>query len=107
MINKDWVEYNPLRVLGYYSEEISNDYYNANPTIKRDFSMPHLGLFNDDNYCDVHDTFVMNNPEVVLKKMYFLSDYHQFSIPRMGAMSYYGKDTNPQVSKNMKSLNFF
>lgn len=107
IIAKDWADYNPLRVLGYYSEEIPVEMYNANPTVQRDFSMPHLGLFNDDNYCDVHDNFVLNNPEVVLNKSYFLSDYHQFSIPRMAALAYKGKDTNPQVSKNMKSINFF
>lgn len=107
MIAKDWQEYNPLRVLGYYSEEIGLEMYNANPDVKKDFDMPHLGLFNDANYCDVHDLFVLNNPEVVLNKMYYLSDYHQFSIPRMSALSHYGKDTNPKISKNMKSLNFF
>lgn len=107
MIAKDWQDYNPLRVLGYYNEEVGIEMYNANPDVKKDFDMPHLGLFNDPNYCDVHDLFVLNNPEVVLKKMYFLSDYHQFSIPRMGALSHFGKDTNPKVSKNMKSLNFF
>lgn len=107
MISKDWSDYNPVRVLGYYSEEIPLEMYNANPNVKRDFHMPHLGLFNDDNYCDVHDNFVLNNPEVVLNKSYFLSDYHQFSIPRMHALAQFGKDTNPQISKNMKSLNFF
>lgn len=106
-IAKDWADYNPLRVLGYYSEEIPVEMYNANPLVKKDFAMPHLGLFNDDNYCDVHDNFVLNNPEAVLNKSYFLSDYHQLSIPRMAALSFYGKDTNPQISKNMKSLNFF
>ena len=107
MIAKDWQEYNPIRILGYYSEEIGPMYYNANPTVKKDFDVPHLGLFNDDSYCDVHDMMVLDHPDIVLNKSYFLSDYHQFSIPRMAALSHYSKDTNPKVSKNMKSLNFF
>jgi Tubulin-tyrosine ligase family len=105
-IAQDWGDYNPLRVLGYYSQEIGRKYYNANPKVKRNFLKPHMGIFNDENYCDVHDMFILNNPEAVLNRTYYLSDYHPFSIPRMMALSHFGKDTNPKISKNMKPINF-
>lgn len=105
-IAQDWSDYNPLRVLGYYSQEIGKRYYNANPKVKKNFNKPHMGIFNDPNYCDVHDLFILNNPEAVLNRTYFLSDYHQFSIPRMMGLSHFGKDTNPKISKNMKPINF-
>src|SRR3990167_1266928 len=105
-IAQDWADYNPLRVLGYYSQPIRKRYYNANPRVKKNFQKPHMGIFNDPNYCDVHDMFVLNNPEAVLNKTYYMSDYHQFSIQRMMALSHFGKDTNPKISKNMKPINF-
>jgi len=66
-----------------------------------------MGIFNDPNYCHIHDTFVLNNPETVLSKMYFFSDYHPLSIPRYFALGKYGLDTNPKVSKNMKLVNWY
>lgn len=106
-VKTDWPEYNPLKIIGFYDDQVGEEHYNANPDVPKDFDMPHMGLFNDRNYCDAHDLFVLQSPEFVMKKMYFLSDYHQLSIPRMSALSKLGKDTNPQVSKNMKPINFF
>lgn len=104
--SNDWGEYNPLRILGHYDHEVAEDKYNANPTITKEFETPNLGLVNDPNYCDAHDVFLLNHPEAVLQKMYFLSDYHQFSIPRSRALSVFGKDTNSKVCKNMRSVNY-
>lgn len=107
-IAKDWHVYNPVLRLKYYNNfEISDDMYNDDPNQGKDFAMPHMGIFNNPDYCNYHDYFILNNPEIALKKLYFFSDYHPLSIPRYFAFGKFGKDTIPKVSKNMKRLNWF
>jgi hypothetical protein len=108
-IAKDWAAYNPIQKLGYYDMfNITVDKYNDSPEQPGpDFATPNMGIFNDPNYCNYHDYFLTNNPEIALDKLYFFSDYHPLSIPRYFAWGKYGKDTNPKVSKNMKRLNWF
>lgn len=107
-IAKDWHLYNPILRLKYYEQyKISDQMYNDDPHHGKDFAMPHMGLFNNPDYCNYHDYFVIHNPKIALKNLYFFSDYHPLSIPRYFAFGKYGKDTIPRVSKNMKMLNWF
>lgn len=103
----DWPSYNPIAKLGYYKEKPTAEMYNDDPNQERDFKTPNMGMFNDPDYCHIHDNFILNHPEVILNKMYFFSDYHPFSIPRYFALGEYGLDTNPKVSKNMKLVNWY
>ena len=107
IVKNDWVSFNPIAKLGYYKDKPKLKHYNGKPSQEPDFKIPHLGLFNDPNYCHVHDNFVINNPEVILEKMYFLSDYHPLSIPRYFALGQFGTDTSPKVSKDMHQSNYF
>lgn len=107
-VAKDWHIYNPILRLQYYNHfKISDDKYNDDPTHGKDFALPNMGIFNNPDYCNYHDYFVLHNPELALKKLYFFSDYHPLSIPRYFAFGKFGKDTIPKVSKNMKRLNWF
>ena len=49
--------------------------YNDDPSHEPDFETPHMGIFNDNNYCNVHDMLVLGN-KGLLKKKYFMTDYH-------------------------------
>lgn len=106
-IARDWNDYNPIKKLGYYTEKVAEEAYDDIPGEGPDFKMPNLGIYNDPNYCHLHDSFLIRHPEMALDKMYFLTDYHPFSIPRWYGLGHYGLDTAPKVSKNMKRLNWY
>ena len=38
--------------------------YNDDPLEKYDFETPHMSLFNDDNYCHIHDILILNDPSL-------------------------------------------
>jgi len=106
-IAKDWSDYNLIRKLKYYKDKISEEKYDDIPGQGSDFKMPNMGLFNYEHYCNTHDSLLLSNPDIILNKMYFFSDYHPFSIPRWYGLGHYGQDTAPKISKNMKRLNWY
>ena len=106
MIKNDWNRFNPIAKLNYYKIKPSILMYNDDPVQVASFKTPNMGIFNDPNYCQVHDNFILSNPAVALEKMYFFSDYHQLSIPRYFGLGEYGFDTRPKLSKNMKWVNW-
>lgn len=52
---------NPLFRLGMYKNKVTEEMYNDDPTEMVDFETPHMGLFNDPNYCHVHDIMLLSN----------------------------------------------
>ena len=106
-VTKDWNDYNPLRKLGLYDVPVAEKMYDDIPGKYSDFQSPHMGIFNDDHYCDMHDNFVINNPSSVLDKLYYVSDYHQMSLIRMFVMGRMGKDSMPKICKNMNRINYY
>ena len=97
---------NPLAKIGFYNNKIKPELYDDFPDILPDFDSPHLGIFNMPNYCHVHDILILHDPSLALKKMYFVTDYHQMSLPRLFIMNKIGEDLMPRVSKNMSRLNY-
>lgn len=73
--------------------------FNDFPDEFPDYNKAHMGVFNDDNYCNNHDLLLLSNPDMVYKK-YFMSDYHQLSLTRMFVMNKIGIDVMPWFSKN-------
>lgn len=49
--------------------------FNDFPDEFPDYNKAHMGVFNDDNYCNNHDLLMLSNPDIIYKK-YFMSDYH-------------------------------
>ena len=80
--------------------------YDDNPMTEPDFVSPHMGIFNDRDYCHIHDILLLSNPKLAHKK-YFMTDYHQLSLVRMFVMNKQGKDLMPKFSKNMPKINWF
>lgn len=97
---------NLIYKLGHYDNLVSDDMYNDDPNEKQDFDTPHMSIFNDKDYCNVHDIILLNNPEFGFQK-YFMTDYHQMSFPRMFVMNKIGKDLMPRLSKNMPKINWY
>lgn len=64
-IKNDWIEYNPIRKLGLYDIPVHEKMYDDIPGQGPAFEMPHMGIFNHENYCDEHDNFIINNPSSV------------------------------------------
>lgn len=65
-----------------------------------------MSIFNDNNYCHLHDIMVINNPEMAFEKN-FMTDYHQMSLVRMFVMNKIGQDLMPRLSKNMPKINWY
>lgn len=51
--------------MGFYDNKVSEDMYNDDPSHDADFETPHMGIFNDSNYCHVHDMLVLGNRELL------------------------------------------
>lgn len=106
-VANDWIDYNPIRKLGQYDTPVAEKMYDDVPDVGPDFETPHMGIFNDESYCDMHDNFVISNPSSVLDKLYYVSDYHQMSLIRMFTLGKMGKDVMPKICKNMNRVNFY
>ncbi len=97
---------NPLFKLGFYKNKVSDEMYDDDPSMRYDFETPHMGLYNFDNYCHVHDILILSNKKLAFKKN-FVTDYHQMSLLRMFVMNKLGRDMMPKFSKNMPKINWF
>ena len=107
LYNEKMSKENILHRLGFYKNRVPEDKYDYDPQVGKAFDIPHMGIFNMNDYCHVHDQLILNNPDLALKKKYFITDYHQMSLPRMFVMNKMGKDLMPKVSKNMPKINFY
>ena len=81
--------------------------YNDDPNQEVDFQTPHMGIFNLDDYCNVHDILIQHDPDTYFKNKYFITDYHHLSLLRMFVMGSMGEDVMPKISKNMSKINFY
>lgn len=97
---------NPIFLLGHYKNKVKDEMYNDDPNEKQDFDTPHMSLFNNDNYCHLHDLMILKNPEFAFEKN-FMTDYHQMSLVRMFVMNQIGQDLMPRLSKNMPKINWY
>lgn len=98
---------NVLNTLGFYTATfVPKSYYDDQPEDMVDYTTPHYGIFNMDDYCNVHDILVMFSRDL-LKKKYFVTDYHHLGLPRMFVMNAIGEDLMPKISKNMHKINFY
>lgn len=81
--------------------------YNDDPNQEVDFATPHMGIFNLNDYCNVHDILLQHDTERYLQNKYFVTDYHHMSLVRMFVMGSMGEDVMPKLSKNMSKINFY
>lgn len=81
--------------------------YNDDPNQEVDFNTPHMGIFNLNDYCNVHDILIQHDPDTYFKNKYFVTDYHHLSLLRMFVMGAMGEDVMPKISKNMSKINFY
>lgn len=61
--------------LGFYDKRVTREMHNDEPNMKPDYTTPHMGIFNDKNYCHVHDMLIYHNQPLAFKK-YYMTDYH-------------------------------
>lgn len=97
---------NIIDKLGFYKKKIKSELYDDFPDKEPDFDSPHMGIWNMANYCHVHDILIQHDPSLALTKKYFITDYHQMSLPRLFVMNKIGEDLMPKISKNMSKLNY-
>lgn len=98
---------NILNKLNFYRNPIDPELYDDNPDEKPDFEQPSFGIFNIDEYCDIHDVLIQQDTSLALNKKYFITDYHQMGLPRLFVMNRMGEDLMPKISKNMPRINYF
>ncbi len=85
---------NIFRKLGLYDFNIPKEMFNDFPDEFPDYDKTHMGIFNDDNYCDNHDLLVYSN-QSLLSKRYFMTDYHHLSFIRSQVIYKTGYDVMP------------
>lgn len=90
---------NIFRKLGLYDYKIPKEMFNDFPNETPDYYKAHMGVFNDDNYCDNHDLLMWGVPELLYKK-YFMTDYHHLSFIRAMVLNKMGQDVMITFSKN-------
>ena len=98
---------NILNKLDFYTDVIPLDLYDDHPTELPDFETPNYGIFNMDDYCNVHDVLIQHDPSLAMDRKYFVTDYHPMGLPRLFVMNVMGEDLMPKLSKNMPKLNFY
>ena len=93
---------NILRTHHVYPK-LTAKFYNDDPYLKANYHLPNMGLKNDPHFCDKFDSNIIENPDVALKAMNFLTDYNADGLARQLVMKIIGHDTLPDsVSKDMK-----
>ena len=93
---------NILRKYKVYPK-ISHKYYNDDPFLHPNFKAPNMGLKNDPHFCDKFDANIIENPDIILKEMNFITDYNKEGLARALVIKKMGHDTLPdEVSKDMK-----
>ena len=85
---------------------VSAKMYNDDPHQEVDFESAHMGIFNMESYCNVHDILLQHDPQSYFQNKFFVTDYHQMSLIRMFVMGKMGEDVMPKLSKNMSKINF-
>lgn len=74
-------ESNPFYILGAYPE-IGPDYVNPS------YDTPNYGFMNDDDYCDVVDSYNLAHQDNIFERMNFFTDYVEKSMPLSHEISY-------------------
>jgi hypothetical protein len=81
---------------------LEKKYFNDDPNLERNYSIPNMGLVNEYDYCDSADKFILNNPQKILNQMNFFTDYNADGLARQLVMKELGNDVLPdEVSKDM------
>lgn len=107
LYNSQLSKENILNKLGFYKNKVTKEMYDYDPQKGPDFEYPNMGIFNMNDYCNIHDILIQSNPGLALTRKYFVTDYHHMSLPRMFVMGQMGQDLMPKISKNMPALNFY
>jgi len=96
-----FMNYNIFQNLSLYTQ-LSKNYFNDDPNLKMSYSIPDMGLINEDDYCKEVDRQNLNNPGLVLNRMAFMTDYNADGLARQLVMKKMGIDTFPdEISKDM------
>lgn len=96
-----FMNYNIFQNLSLYTH-LNKHYFNDDPNIMMSYSIPNMGLINEDDYCKEVDRQNLNSPNMVLNQMTFLTDYNADGLARQLVMRNMGTDVFPdEVSKDM------
>jgi len=68
------------------------------------YTKPHLGIRNDDNYCMKADRYNLDHPDNMLVNKSFFTDYPEGTLPRERIMKKIGSLVMPQISTPMKDF---
>jgi hypothetical protein len=78
----------------YYN--LKDNHYNDDPVVKANFTVPNMGLINDEEYCLRKDSNLTKR-----ERLGFITDYNPDGLPRL-IMSELGDDLLPkELNKDM------
>lgn len=94
--------------------DIYEGFGNYTPADRRpwseDFNPYHLGLTQDDKYCEKHRAHFVNNPEDIFQQMKFMTDLYPHDLMRQSVISVIGSDImsiGPHIHKELKKSQIF
>lgn len=82
-------------------EPVDVSYFNALPSPRAMYNLHYLGLYTEDEYCDLHRAFIVDNPETIFIDRNFLLDYHPNNLVRTKVVPLNGIDLHEYVSSFM------
>jgi hypothetical protein len=97
---------NPFFLLGAYPR-IGNEYFNSYPDGRPYYEKFNYGLINDNDYCEIVDSYNIAHPENMFETMNFFTDYSRTGLTRANVIRKIGVDVMRKVSKYMKRDDFF
>jgi len=96
---------NPFFLLGAYPK-IGNEYFNSYPDGRPYYEKFNYGLINDNDYCELVDTYNLAHPENMFNTMNFFTDYSRTGLTRGNVIRKIGVDVMRQVSRYMPKKDF-
>ena len=79
-------------------EPVEDHYFNTLTKSKNHYHVPYLSLITDDEYCELHRAYIVDNPENIFIDKNFLLDYHPDNMVRSRVVPLIGKDLHEGLS---------
>jgi len=96
---------NPFFLMGSYPK-VAKKYFNSYPDGRPYYERFNYGLINDNDYCELVDSYNLAHPENMFKEMNFFTDYARTGLVRKDVIRDIGNDKMRQVSRYMKRSDF-
>ncbi len=79
-------------------EPVDNTYYDNLEKPTNLYHVPFMSLYHDENYCDIHRAYFVDDPYFIFRNLNFITDWNRGSLMRKKVGSVIGRDIQPNIS---------